>query len=374
MKAALGVVGGRWVRWWLRVGLALVPLVLLGACDAVEDEAAVDERPAVRSVVVEGAAPARTVRLPGVVQAREVAALAFAVDGTVQVVRVALGDRVTTDQLLALLDPERYLLQRAARTAEVAQAEAALREQRAEFERQEVLFREGWISEAAFERIRRGFETAVAELEAAEQRLALAERDLADTELRAPHGGWIAERRVEPGEEVAAGQPVLLLERTNGFEVAVLLPETLVAAVEVGDAVAVRVLAADVVALGGTVAEIGSWATEANAFPLTVALDAEAAGLRSGMTAEVSLALPRGPASAVLVPIEAVLLEAPEEAYVFVHDQDAGVVQRRPVRLGALHDGEIEVVDGIAAGDRLVAAGVEFLRDGQRVRAADEGL
>ena len=370
MRTGLGVAGG---RWRTRAG-ALALVMALGACDAVDDKAeAPDDRPVVRTFVVEGAAPALAVPLPGVVQAAEVAALAFAADGTVDAVRVALGDRVVADQLLAVLDPERYLLQRAARAADVAQAAAALREQRAEFERQQVLFGEGWISEAAFEQVRRGYETALAELEAAEQLLALAERDLQDTELRAPHGGWIAERHVEPGEEVAAGQPVVLLERANGFEVAVLLPETLVAAVAVGDAVAVRVVAADVVALGGTVAEIGTWATEANAFPLTVALDAEATALRSGMTAEVTLTLPGGTSAGLLVPLAAVLIEAEERAYVFAYDDEAGVVARRPVRLGALHDGEIEVVDGISEGERLVASGVEFLRDGQEVRAADEG-
>jgi multidrug efflux system membrane fusion protein len=139
--------------------------------------------------------------------------------------------------------------------------------------------------------------------------------------------------------------------------------------------VRIDVPAAGLTAAPGRVAKIGSRATDANAFPLEASLVRDAPGLRAGMTAEVTFTLsPGADGSGFLLPLSAVRVEAPgQKGWVFVYEPESGTVHRTPVRLGPLHAEEVEVRGGLRPGDRIAAAGVELLRDGQEVRVAGHG-
>jgi multidrug efflux pump subunit AcrA (membrane-fusion protein) len=51
-----------------------------------------------------------------------------------------------------------------------------------------------------------------------------------------------------------------------------------------------------------------------------------------------------------------------------------GKVTRRPVKTGAVTGSDIVVLGGLQPGDRIVTAGVSFLRDGMKVRDLGDGL
>jgi multidrug efflux pump subunit AcrA (membrane-fusion protein) len=140
-----------------------------------------------------------------------------------------------------------------------------------------------------------------------------------------------------------------------------------------GDRVRIDVPAAGLTAAPGQVVKLGSRATDANAFPLEATLARDTPALRAGMTADVTFTLSPGTDEAgFLLPLSAVRVEAPgQKGWVFVYDSESGTVHRTPVRLGPLHAEEVEVRGGIRPGDRIAAAGVELLRDGQEVRAAE---
>ncbi len=355
-----------------QVFLALGLLLGMAGCGREERFAEPDVIRAVRTIVVEQRAPGRIVRFPGVVEPTDSAMLSFAVDGTVHTIDVDLGDRVEQDQQLAVLDDEPYVLIVDARRAEMEQAQAQLHERAKTFERQELLFERQVASESDFDTARASYQTAQKEVEAAERRFRLAERDVRDTRLAAPFAGTITQRMVEEHEELPAGQPVFELQVERGCEVEVLMPETLVLAIEVGDAVSVDVPAQNIRELAGHIIEIGRRAVVANTFPVTVALGA-GHDAWAGMTAEVAFTF-RHPQRepGYLLPVSAVLLEGPhEDAAVFVFDPDTSTVQRRAVEVGTIHNGQVELSRGVGVGDRVVTAGVEFLRDGQKVRLHD---
>ena len=70
------------------------------------------------------------------------------------------------------------------------------------------------------------------------------------------------------------------------------------------------------------------------------------------------------------VPLSALSAEQ-DQAFVWVVDPKEHTVQRRPVRVGAYGDDRVPVLEGLAASDWVVAAGVQILREGQQVRPVD---
>ena len=79
----------------------------------------------------------------------------------------------------------------------------------------------------------------------------------------------------------------------------------------------------------------------------------------------------RGTARGYLIPIVAVAAGEDgntDGAYIFKYSADKGTVSRIRIKAGEGRDNLIEVTDGVQLGDVIAAAGVSFLRDGQKVK------
>ncbi len=70
------------------------------------------------------------------------------------------------------------------------------------------------------------------------------------------------------------------------------------------------------------------------------------------------------------VPLSALSAEQ-DQPFVWVVDPKEHKLQRRPVRIGAYGDERVPVLEGLNASDWIVAAGVQVLREGLRVRPVD---
>ena len=125
----------------------------------------------------------------------------------------------------------------------------------------------------------------------------------------------------------------------------------------------------------GRIVEIGAASEAGNAVPIKIALGDIKAGLLPGMSVDVGLILSGGAeARGFMVPLSAIA--AGDEAargYVFIFDPESRAVNRVAIRGGRGVNGNfVEVVEGVAAGDIVAAAGVSFLRDGQIVKLMGE--
>jgi len=92
--------------------------------------------------------------------------------------------------------------------------------------------------------------------------------------------------------------------------------------------------------------------------------------MRLGMTATVALRIAQD-STPLVVPVTA-LTESSSNPTVFVVDQVNKVVRRTAVALSGAADDGVRVAAGLSAGDMVVTAGVQFLRDGMRVRLLDD--
>jgi multidrug efflux system membrane fusion protein len=357
--------------------VSIAGLILGAALAGCREEPEVVEAPTrpvrYQKVVTAGAARERS--FAGVAKAGVESLLSFRVRGPVEVLAVKVGDVVKKGQLIARIDASDYRLQVQQARATLAQAEAQERNSRASYDRVRRLYETNNASKSDFDAARAAFESAQAQVEAARQQLALANRQLAYTRLEAPAAGSIASTDVEVGENVLAGQRVALLSGGDDIEVEVGVPEVLIARISKGQLVTVTLDALPGTDLDGVVTEVGVAAVGgATTYPVTIRLLGDMSKVRPGMAAEVRFQFPQAETSYVIVPSFSVRSDR-DGPFVFVVEPsggELGAVRRRPVKIGDVTTGGIEILEGLENGELLVTAGVSRLRDGQEVRVLDE--
>ncbi len=335
---------------------------------------------------VSGTASGEQRVISGIVTAVSDTKLAFEVGGTVQDVLVDIGDQVEADQVLVRLDREPFQLTVADAEAELSKIIALQQSARADFERTKALFEAQVASRQEYDRAEALRDARDSQVEAAQARRNLAQRDLRRSVLKAPFGGSISVREVEPAMEVGGGQVVLEMDSgESGLRVEVQMPETLIARVKQGDPVEVTfpgfadTREGEAPRHAAVVSEVGTRAGAGNAFPVRANLTEPPQGLRPGMTAEAFFTLARAAdgvtsRAGLLIPMTAALAEADARFSVFVFDKASSTVKKKPIRTGGIRDNDIAVLEGLEGGEIIATAGVSFLRDGQEVTLLDERL
>lgn len=324
----------------------------------------------VTEVFATGTQQSRT--FSGVARARTESTLSFRVAGTVLRLPVAVGDRVRVGQLIAEVDDADYQLMVSEAEAALRQAEAQAGNAQADLRRVRGLFENDNASRDDLDAAVAGAASAQAQMEAVARRLELAERQVSYTRLSAPLDGAIAEVGIDVNENVAAGQPVVVLTSGLQPEVEVSVPESLIVQIAEGDDVNVRFDALAGQSFDGVVTEVGVTASGvATTFPVSVRLSGPVADVRPGMASEVTFEFAgTGADERFVVPPEAVG-EDREGRFVFVaepRDDGRAVVRRQSVEVGEFAPGGLEVLEGLADGDLVVTAGVNQIDDGREVR------
>jgi len=336
----------------------MVAGVLLAACGRQETPAQQQEQPVVvRTASVRAADPAPLV-LSGTVRARYESPLAFQVGGRIVARLVDAGATVRAGQVLARLDPKDVLAQLEAAQAAVRAAQAQWRLAQNELARTERLAAQRFVGEQALDRVRTQLEAARSQLEAAQAQERQARHALEYTELRAPADGVLMEWSAEPGQVVAAGQPVATLAQKGDHEVEAALPERF------GRQPPVR---------GEAVLPDGS------AIPLELrevsgAADPVSRTFRARyrlLTAEppplgsvVQVRLPQPPVEGWEVPVRALDERGAGPRVWRVRE---GRLEAVPVEVLAVENATARVRGPLQAGDHVVAFGTHVLREGMRV-------
>tara|TARA_A100000171_G_C2139703_1_gene153886 strand:+ start:2233 stop:3393 length:1161 start_codon:yes stop_codon:yes gene_type:complete len=317
-------------------------------------------------------------RLSGILKSAETTKLSFEIGGKILGVHANLGDQVQKGQILAELDERSYQLNSQASKGKVQEAKAQLIDAENEFKRQLKLFKQGWTSKSKFDNARAAFDRAKSSVKIAQAQLDLSQKDLIDTTLRAPYDGRITARKIEPSQQVNAGQTCFEIEGNNGLEISVLVPETLIDFIEKNHPYKAYVPAIQSPSLKASVTEIGSQAEIANAFPVTLLLEKAPSSLRAGMTAEVDFTfMGRGrtgyTGSVIKVPPTALAAGEKQTTHVFVYDPKTHLVHKRQVQTENINNNEVMISKGLKPGEIIATAGVNYLHEGQKVSLLGTG-
>lgn len=340
--------------------LGVIAAVALSACGGAKEASAPKpaEAPVVSVVKAVGGVENGRVRVAGTITFQREPVLSFRVPGVIQGISVDEGDRVRSGQRLAWLKPTEV-------AAGAAEASAALETAERNLARQQTLFEKGFVSQARIDDAKLAVERAKAGAEAAGF-----SRDTAI--IIAPADGVILRRLAEPSQVAGAGAPILLLGETrSGFVVRASAASQQAALLKIGAPAQVTVRGAG--EIGGKISRLAAKGDAATgAFDVEIAIPNNPA-LRSGMVAEALIESPdaNAAASAVRVPTLALLDARADQGVVYVVD-DAGVARRRTVTTAGVDGENAIVLSGLKAGERVVAAGAAYVRDGEPVTIAAE--
>ena len=261
---------------------------------------------------------------------------------------------------------------------EVRNAAATLNLTSGEFARIQSLLDQKVVSQSEFEQRRTQMEAARQQVEvaknaaaqqyqalqAARARVSLARKAVADTVVRAPFAGLVAERLMSAGDYVTKGMKVATVMRVNPLRLQLTVPEQFVSAISAMQTVSLEVDAYPGRRFEGQVLFV-SPTLEANQRALIVEASVQNADneLKPGMFATARIEQPKKE-PAVVVPAAAVQT-AGGTSRVFVVNGDH--VEERIVTIGQTVDALIEVTNGLKAGERVATEHVAQLADGTKV-------
>jgi RND family efflux transporter MFP subunit len=347
-------------------------------------------------------APASILDASGYVVARRQATVSAKLTGKVVMVAIEEGQSVERDEVIARLDDTNAQAAVAQARAELAQSKAnfmaadvAFANAKPTFERNEAQFVRAVISaqtfdtaKASYDAARTGLDVAARGVEVAATRLALAERNLDDTIVRAPFAGVVTVKAAQEGEMVSPMSAGGGFTRTGigtivdmtSLEVEVDVSESFINRVAPQQPVTVRLNAypdwaipARVVAIIPTAdrakatvkVRVGFEAADERILP---EMGARVAFLDAPEQRDASRTTSSSSQRPVLVPKEAVQVDGDTGVVFVVAD---GGVERRTVRLGAQSAAGQIVLAGLAAGTRLARGDLGSLVDGTRVRVQE---
>lgn len=346
-----------------KLSVLMLPMLLV-ACNKEAAPPIRIERPALTVVVNAQAVDSGNV-YSGEVRARYETVLGFRIGGKIIERMVDAGAVVRKGQALARLDAADTGLQESEAAARYRQAEEDLKRYRE-------LRAQGFVSQSILDAKETDLETAAAQA-------GLARNQAAYTSLMSDRDGVVSATLAEVGQVVSAGQPVVRVAQEGAREVLISIPESRFAATKVGAPAEIELGAPDgglPTILRGHVREISPAADSASrTYPAHVAFDAGKIKVALGMTARVKLSQSgkegEQKETGFLLPLSAIFQQG-DKAAVWIVAADRSV-SLRPVAVTAYRDDGALIASGIAAGERIVVAGVHKLTAGERVKLVEEG-
>lgn len=311
--------------------------------------------PEVRVVTVERGPAIEAVYATGQVEPTVLVPIAPRSGGRLIALEADEGQFVKRGQVLARI--ESVELQRS-----VEEARARERQAQTLVDRTRTLVAQQFVSAAELDRVRN-------DLDAARAALARAQAMLDYNLLTAPADGMVLRRDGERGQFIAPGQTVMSLSCCAPLRVSAEVDEEDIARVQVGQAVNLRSEALPQRLFEGEVASITPKGDPvARSYRVRIRFRGDEAtllGLRPGMTMDANILIGRRE-QALLIPTRALVQPGPA-----VWRVEDGYLKRQPVRIGVRSPERVEILDGLQAGQPLVAEPTEALQDGHAVRVAE---
>jgi RND family efflux transporter MFP subunit len=352
-----------------------------------------------------------SVAASGAVEANVTAQGAFQIAGRVSRVLVEEGQAVQKGQVLAELDETDYRnaydaakgqadaaeavnskAQEGPRSQELEQARIDYERWLDEYKRMKYLYDHKSLAANDFKKIEAGYqaaqqryemarqgtraqdkEAATGQYRAASAQMHEAQKRLADCQLRAPIAGFVGMRRIDVGDTVGAGTPVIGVLDLNLVKVRVAIPESEIGKVQQGARATVTIPSLDSKQFEGKVEAVGVTADPASrTYMVKIAVQNPERLLRAGMVAEARIYSSKM-VNAITVPGGAVIRDAHGVTQVYVLEPARLRVYARRVDVGAPLNNEVEIRSGLMGNEQVVVAGQQNVREGSLVKLVGGG-
>ncbi len=318
------------------------------------------------------AAPAtlqETLKATGSMSPQRSISIVSQVNGTVETLNAAVGDKVAAGQTLIEVDAESSSNQLNQQRATAAATKAQLAQAESQLARTETLASSGLSATSTLEADRASVEALRANLQALEAQVASAELTIRNTTLTAPFAGDIAERSVELGSIVAPGAALLKLVDLTTMQLTAYVPVGASPRVTVGQKVTLTVEGLGDQSFEGIVDAISPVAAEGTrTVPVTITVPNPDGRLRGGMFASGRIVVEQAD-DLIAVPEGAIRTDA---AGSYVLAVDNGLLVRQAVTTGKAwpSSGQIAILSGLDAGQTYISGKLDDLTAGMSVTMA----
>ena len=331
-------------------GVLLLALALIG-CKGEPDAASAQQPPVpVTTLTLQPSAWRDTLDAVGTAKARESVVLTAKITETVRKINFSDGQKVNAGDVLVELTSGQQV-------AALAEAQAVAVDSAAQYQRLQDLVSKGTISKSVFD-------TAKASRDSNAARVNALRAQLADRVVTAPFSGVLGLRQVSLGALVTPGTVITTLDDTSSIRFDFPIAEVHLAALSPGHEIIAHSVAYPDRDFRGTVESLDSRVDPITRAVLVRAVIPNPDGLlRGGMLLTAKVLQPE---RQTLVLPEIAVTQVGLESSVFRVKPDETVEQVK-VKLGARRRGEVEIIEGVKAGDRIVVEGTVRLRDGSRI-------
>ncbi|WP_157778709.1 efflux RND transporter periplasmic adaptor subunit [Massilia violaceinigra] len=341
---------------------AAVMAALLSACSKPAEKTE-DIRP-VRALVLTSSSVGVNAEFAGEVRARVESRLGFRVGGKITARKVDAGTVVKKGQVLMQLDPQDLKLSQAQAKANLRAAETGRDLAKAELKRYQELRVKNFVSQAVLDAKVSAFSSAQSSVDAAQAAYFGQSNQAGYATLVSDVDGVVTAVDAEVGQVVSPGTPVVRVAKMGEKEIVIGLPEDKVEQLRKLTDVTVRLWANKDVVIPGKVREVSPVADPATrTYAVKVSIPDSAADVKLGMTAMVQFASTMATPQ-IKVPLTALYHEKNTTSVWVV---DKGVARMVPVTIVGTSGNEVVLASGVTSGQTVVTAGVNLLKQGQKV-------
>ncbi|MGK6310896.1 efflux RND transporter periplasmic adaptor subunit [Variovorax sp. DT-64] len=355
----------------LAIGAARTVFVRMANARALEASSTELARQYVKTVLPQTAAAGQTLALPGTLQGFVQAPISARASGYLKRWTKDIGSQVQKGELLAEIETPEIDQQLSQAVAARQQAASSLELAKSTVARWENLRKKDVVSQQDLDERRSGLAQATANVAAADANVQRLRQTEGFKRIVAPFAGVITRRNVDVGDLIDAGgsRPLFLLAQTDPLRVYINVPQAYAQLVKTGQPVVVTQAELRGQSFKGEVARTsGAIDTATRMMQVEVALPNREGLLLPGAYVQVSL--PLAASRALSIPANTLLFR-PEGTRVATVDAE-GRVRLRTVNLGRNYGETVEVLDGIAANDRLILNPSDSLAEGDVVAVAKE--
>lgn len=293
---------------------------------------------------------AQTYSVEGVMEAVRQSTVSAQISGRIKEVNFDVGDTVKKGQVILRIDERETEQALVGSQAQVMQAQAALTQAKASYERSLQLFEQKYISQSGLDKAKADFDMAKAQAaasDAGESQQALA-RGYAS--VIAPFSGVVASRLVEVGEMMTIGKPMMVGFDPSQLRVVVNVPQYKLADIGTHPKVRVELTSVNRWVKAAAVSVLPSADSRTHSTQVRIMMPANEKGIYPGMFVRAHFAV--GKANKLLIPASAVVRRS-EVVGVYVVDEK-GAARLRQIRLGeTTAENEIEVLVGLNPGENV---------------------
>ena len=305
----------------------------------------------VKTVTVQSSAESDTRTYVGTIEESYGSQLSFSQMGTVAEVLVSEGQAVRQGQVLAVLDKT---------TAQKSykNGKSTIDQTRDAYNRMNALYKKGSLPEIKFIEI----QTELAQAEASEK---IARKSMNDCVLHAPFSGFISQKMVDIGNNVAPGLGCFKLVKIDQVKVKLSIPEKEIASLQKGEDIAFTVAALGGRSFTGKVAEKGVQANPlSHTYEVKLQLSNADHALLPGMVCSASVHS-QDSNSSLILPQDAIMLDG---SNTFVWVVSGNMAKKCVITTGEVSDQGITVISGLQEGAQVIVSGQNKVSEGTKIK------